>query len=73
MSMTFRIINAVAGLTILVSTVAFALNLVSIEPDARVYLAGYMGIGGILVSAYLLIYAISGEWRPNQTSRKKRP
>ena len=72
MFMIFRIISGTAGLTILVSTVVFALKLVSMEPDARVYLAGYMGIGGILVSAYLLFYAISGEWRPNQTSRKKR-
>ena len=72
MSMICRIISGAAGLTILVSTVVFALNLVSMEPDARVLLAGYMGIGGILVSAYLLFYAISGGWRPNRTSRKKR-
>jgi len=67
----FRIISGATGLTIVVSTVVFALNLVSMEHDARVYLAAYMGIGGILVGAYLLFFAISGEWRPNWTGRKK--
>lgn len=72
MSMTFRIISGAVGLTILVGTVVFALNLVSMEHDARVYLAGYMALGGILIGAYLLFYAIYGEWRPNQTGRKKK-
>ena len=71
MSMTFRIISGAAGLTLLVGTVVFALNLVSMEHDAKVYLAGYMAIGGILIGAYLLSYAISGKWRLNQISRKK--
>jgi hypothetical protein len=71
MSMTFRIISGAAGLAVLVGTVVFAVNFVPMEHDARVYLAGYMGIGGILVGACLLFYAIFGRWRPNQTSRTK--
>lgn len=71
MSMILRIISGGIGLTILVGTVVLALNLVSMGHDVRVYLAGYMGIGGILIGAYLLFYAIYGEWRPNQASRKK--
>ncbi|MBT8067689.1 MAG: hypothetical protein KJO09_10645 [Gammaproteobacteria bacterium] len=71
MSRIFRIISGAAGLTILVGTVVFALNLVSMKHDATVYLAGYMGLGGILIGAYLLFYAVYGKWRPNQASRKK--
>lgn len=71
MSKTLRIISGAAGLSILVGTVLFALNFVPIEHDARVYLAGYMGIGGILVGACLLIYAIFGALGPRQASRKK--
>jgi hypothetical protein len=72
MSMVFRIISGALGLTILVGTVLFTLNFVAIEHDARVYLAGYMGIGGILVGAFLLFYAILGEWRPSRIARKKK-
>ena len=71
MSIILRIISGAIGLTILIGTVLFALNYVSIEHDARIYLAGYMGIGGILVGAFLLLYAITGEWRPSRISRKK--
>ncbi|MBU2677002.1 MAG: hypothetical protein KJP16_07945 [Gammaproteobacteria bacterium] len=72
MSLVLRIISGAAGLTILVGTVVLALNLISMGHDVRVYLAAYMGIGGILIGAYLLFYAIYGDWRPNQASRKKR-
>ena len=71
--MTFRIISGVVGLTILIGTVVLALNLLAMEPDASVYLAGYMGIGGIMLGVYFLFYAIAGEWRPNLTRRKKEP
>jgi len=71
MSITLRILSGAAGSAILAGTVVFALNLLSMENDARVYLAGYMGIGGILIGTYLVFYAISGEWRPNKTSRKR--
>ena len=72
MSMVLWIISGALGSTILIATVFFALNFVSIEHDARVYLAGYMGIGGILVGAFLLFYAIFGEWRPSRIARKKK-
>ena len=68
--MIFRIISGIAGLTILVATVVLALNLLAMDADARVLLAGYMGIGGLLFGAYLLFYAITGEWRPNLTKKK---
>ena len=71
MSIIFRIISGVLGLTILVSTVVLAVKLVSMGHDARVYLAAYMGIGGFLIGAYLLFYAIFGKWRPNLNSRKR--
>ena len=41
------------------------------KPGAKVLLAGYMGIGGILFGAYLMFYAITGKWRPNLANRKK--
>jgi hypothetical protein len=68
--MIFRIISGIAGLTILVATVVLAFNLLAMDADARVLLAGYMGIGGLLFGAYLLFYAITGEWRPNLTKKK---
>jgi hypothetical protein len=69
--MIFRIISGIAGLTILVATVVLALNLLTMDADARVLLAGYMGIGGLLFGAYLLFYAITGEWRPNLTKNSE--
>ena len=71
MSIVFRIISGAAGLTVLVGTIVFALNLVSMEHDAKVYLAGYLGIGGILIGAFLLFYATFGKWRPNQTNQTR--
>lgn len=72
MSKIARIISGAVGSAILVGTLVLALNLLAMEPDAKVLLAGYMGIGGILVGAYLLFYAITGEWRPNLASRRNR-
>ncbi len=72
MSMTFRIISGVAGLIIVVGTVVLALNLLERELEPSVYLAGYMGIGCIMLGAYLLFYAIAGEWRPNLIQRRKK-
>ena len=69
--MLFRIISGIAGLTILLATVVLALNLLAMEADAKVLLAGYMGIGGLLFAAYLLFYAITGEWRPNLTKKSR--
>ena len=69
--MSLRIISGVLGLTFLVGTVVLVLNLLAMEPDARVLLAAYMAIGGILLGAYLMFYAITGEWRPSLLSRKR--
>ena len=69
--MMFRIISGMAGLTILAATVVLGLNLLAMEADARVLLAGYMGIGGLLFAAYLLFFAITGEWRPNLTKKNQ--
>jgi hypothetical protein len=71
MSITLRIISGAVGLIVLAATVLLSINLLAMEHDASVLLAGYMGIGGILLGAFLLFYAISGEWRPNLTLRKK--
>lgn len=71
MSTMFRIISGAAGITLLVATLVLALYLLAEEPAARVLLAGYMGIGGIIFGAYLLFYAITGEWRPNLTNKKR--
>ena len=60
-----------AGLTILAATVVLGLNLLAMDADARVLLAGYMGIGGLLFAAYLLFFAITGEWRPNLTKKNQ--
>ena len=69
--MIFRIISGAAGLTLLAATVALALNLLTMDPDAGVLLAAYMGIGGLLFAAYLLFYAVTGEWRPNLTKKNQ--
>jgi len=70
MVMVLRIVSGVVGLAMLVGTVILFLNLLLMEHDARVLLAGYMGIGCILLGAFLLFYAITGEWHPNLTSQK---
>lgn len=69
MIMIFRIISGAIGLIVLIGTAVLAVNLLAMEPDRRVLLAGYMGIGGILLGVYLLFYAINGHWRPNKQSR----
>ena len=69
--MTFRFISGVVGLGIFALTILLALNLLAMKPGAKVLLAGYMGIGGILFGAYLMFYAITGKWRPNLANRKK--
>ena len=71
MGMTLRIICGAVGLAVLAGTGGLALKLPAMEQDASVLLAGYMGIGGILVGVYLLFYAITGQWRPNLAGRKK--
>ena len=68
--MIYRITSGAIGLATLVATIGFAFNLTGFEFGPRTLLAGYMGIGGILVGAYLLFYAITGEWRPNKKSRE---
>ena len=73
MTTVLRIISGVAGLTLLVATVILAIDLLTKEPDARILLAGYMGIGGIIFGAYLLFYAITGEWRPNLATKNNEP
>ena len=71
MLIAFRVVSGTIGLAILVGTVVLALNLLAMEPGAKVFLAGYMAIGCIMLGAYLLFYAITGEWRPNLTNRNK--
>ena len=71
MSLIFRIISGAAGLAVLAGTVLFALHLLAMEHDARVFLAAYLGIGFLMLAAYLLFYAVSGEWRPKLAGRKK--
>jgi hypothetical protein len=69
--MNLRIISGITGLIFLSGTGVLVLNLLRMEPDAGVLLAAYMGIGGILLGAYLMFYALAGEWRPNLLSRKR--
>jgi hypothetical protein len=70
MTTVLRIISGTAALALLLVTVILAIDLLTKEPDARVLLAGYMGIGGIIFGAYLLFYAITGEWRPNLANKR---
>ena len=65
MSMVFRILSGAVGVAFLAGTVVLALRLPALGHDPRVYLAGYMAIGGILLGAYLLFFAIKGQWFPN--------
>ena len=71
MSITLRIISGAVGLIVLAGTIVLGINLLAMEHNASVFLAGYMGIGGILLGSFLLFYAISGELRPNLTRRTK--
>jgi hypothetical protein len=70
MSTVLRIISSVVGLALLVGTVVLVFNLVSMERDASVLLAGYGAIGGIIVGVFLLFYAITGKWHPDLKRRK---
>ena len=69
--MIFRVISGAVGLTFLVGTVLLAQDLLVREYDASVFLAGYIGIGCIMLGAHFLFYALTGEWRPNLTDRNK--
>ena len=69
MLMILRILSGAVGLSLLAGTFVLVLDLLAMEHDSRVLLAGYMAIGGILLGAYLMFYAITGEWRPNLTNR----
>lgn len=71
MSMTLRLLCGAIGLILLVGTALMALKLLVMERIASVLLAGYMGIGCIMLGVYLLFYAITGEWRPNLGKRNK--
>ena len=42
----------------------------AMEPDPEVLLAGYMGIGCIMLGVYMLAYAITGELRSGRTRHK---
>jgi hypothetical protein len=64
-------ISGAFGLTILVGTVLLGQNLLAREHDASVFLAGYAGIGCIMLGVYFLFYAMTGEWLPNLTKRSK--
>lgn len=64
--MILRIISGATGLAVLVGTAMVAVNLLSMEPDRRVLVAGYTAIGGILIGVYLLFYAVTGSWRPHR-------
>ena len=61
----YRITSGAIGLATLAGTILFAVDLLGMEPGPSVVLAGYMGIGGILLGAYLLFFAIKGQWYPN--------
>ena len=70
MSAIFRIVSGAVGLAVLVGTVILALNLLSMERDASVLLAGYGAIGGIILGVFMLFYAITGKWHPDLSGRK---
>ncbi len=69
--MIFRLISGAVGLTILVGTILLARDLLTPAHDASIFLAGYMGVGCIMLGVYFLFYAMTGEWRPNLTNRNK--
>ena len=69
MSAIFRIICGAMGLALLAGTVILALNLLSVERDASVLLAGYGAIGGIILGVFLLFFAITGKWHPDLRGR----
>ena len=70
MLIIYRIGSGAIGLVTLIGTVMFALNLLGMEIGPGVILAGYMLIGGILIGALLLFFAITGKWRPKPSDRE---
>jgi hypothetical protein len=69
--MVFRVISGAVGLTILVFTVLLAQDLPATEHDTGIFLAGYLGLGCIMLGVYFLFYAMTGEWLPKLTNRRK--
>jgi hypothetical protein len=68
--MIYRIISGAVGALVLIATVVFILDLLAMGLDARVLLAAYAALGSIMLGAYLLFYALLGEWPPNRARRK---
>lgn len=69
--MILRLISGAAGLTILVFTVLLARDLHRTEHDTSMFLAGYIGIGCVMLGVYFLFYAMTGDWLPKLTNRNK--
>jgi hypothetical protein len=69
--MIFRLISGAVGLAILLGTILLAKYVLAAERNASIFLAGYMGIGCIMLGVYCLFYAITGEWRPDLSNRNK--
>ena len=72
MLMILRMTSGAIGLAIIAGTIVLAGKLVAIGHDPRVYLAAYMGIGGILVGGYLLFFAITGRCLPERPNGETR-
>ena len=75
MLMIFRVLSGAVGLSLLAGTVALALRLLAMEPDPKVLLAGYMGIGCIMLGVYMLVFAVTGDLRSGRRAgrNEKRP
>ncbi len=73
MAVAFRTISGALGVVVLLGTALLAIKLLVMEQDASVLLAAYMGIGGLLFGAFLLIYAITGKWHPKPGVRRNSP
>ena len=71
----FRVLSGAVGLSLLAGTVALALRLLTMDPDPTVLLAGYMGMGCIMLGVYMLTFAITGDLRPGRRAgrNEKRP
>ena len=70
--MILRLISGAVGLVILVFTVLLARDLPPTEHDTGMLLAGYIGIGCVMLGVYLLFYAMTGDWLPKLTGRDKK-
>lgn len=69
--MKTRLLCGAAGLSVLVLSVAWPQALRDLEITTVSAFGGYLSFLGIVLSVYFLFYAMTGEWLPKLSKRKR--